>query len=137
MIHSITKPRLPKGRSYPLRSSQLAAALAQAQIDVHVAVEFWTPRGGESVLEAHYWMPNATVSYPRVYLRAGSLPSSERLAASAALESEVLPAFVAWLEWIIALPENSPALHQTLYFNARFVEQRVECSQTPEYKRHR
>ncbi len=134
MIDSISKPKLPKGRSYPLRASQITEVLTAAHIDAHVDLAFWTPQGGESILEAHYWRPNENVPYPRVYLRAGSLPSDQRVAAADALASEVLPAFVVWLKKILALPSNSPALLETLYLNARFIDRRVRLEYEPKYK---
>lgn len=78
---TVEKPKLRKGWSYVLKSSLLQEALDQAQIVCHVDLKFWTPQSGNSVLEAHYWLPNANIDHPRVYLRAGVVPSAERQAA--------------------------------------------------------
>jgi hypothetical protein len=60
-IESISKPKLPKGISYVLKTSQLASALSAAGIDIHVALKYWAPRCGGSILEAHYWLPNERI----------------------------------------------------------------------------
>lgn len=103
----------------------LQAALEDAHIDCHVDLNYWIPQSGGSVLEAHYWLPNANVSYPRVYVRAGVVPSSARRAACDALAESILPTFITWLSRILALPKNSPALHCEPYFNATYEEGKV------------
>ncbi len=133
MIASVSKPKLAAGLSYVLKTSQLATALANAGIDCHVDLVYWAPQTLGSILEAHYWLPNEDISYPRVYVRAGLVSSLLRSAASEALVS-ALPQFVRWLQEIIALPDNSPALRGTLYFNATFTEQGLVVVDQPKYK---
>lgn len=116
----IEKTRLPKGLAYALKASMLEAALERAGIDCHVEVRFWMPQEGGSVLEAHYWLPNEHVDHPRVHVRAGAVASTERAAAQAAVEEEILPAFIAWLTGVLALPAGSPLLHGEPAFNAVF-----------------
>ena len=106
--------------SYVLKTSLLQEALDQAQIDCHVDLNYWTPQSGSSVLEAHYWLPNANVDHPRVYVRAGVVPSAERQAALDTFKGVGLPAFISWLSRITALPNGSPKLHGDLYFNATY-----------------
>ena len=116
----IEKPKLPKGLSYALKTSLLQATLEEAQIDCYVHLNYWRPQTGCSVLEAEYWLPNQNVPYPRVYIRAGVVPSSHHKAASDAIAKNILPAFTEWLLRILALPENSPVLHSKPYFNAAY-----------------
>jgi hypothetical protein len=116
----IEKPKLPKGLSYALKTSILQAALDEARIECYVHLSYWRPQTGFSVLDAQYWLPSQNVPYPRVYLRAGVVPSSHHRAASDAMEKNILPAFTAWLSRILALPENSPVLHSEPYFNAEY-----------------
>jgi hypothetical protein len=102
MVHSVSKPKLPKGVSYVLKTSQLDKVLTDAGIDCHVDLVYWQPRDGESILEAHYWLANENVPYPRVYVRAGVVPSPLRRAASDVLRSLGLPRFTNWLREVIA-----------------------------------
>jgi hypothetical protein len=134
---AIEKPKLPKGKLYVLKTSLLQAALEQAHIDCHVDLHYWVPQSGGSILEAHYWPPNANCSYTRVYVRAGVVPSSEHRAALESLVTSVLPAFIAWLSGIVALPKNSPALQGEPYFNATYNDGRIEISHEPRMKRRK
>lgn len=119
-MNVIEKPRLPKGLSYVLKASMLEEALERAGIDCHVELRYWTPQAEGSVLEAHYWLPNEHVDHARVHVRAGAVSSAESAAAQQALEVEMLPAFIAWLSGVLALPAGSPLLHGEPYFNASF-----------------
>ncbi|HZK81495.1 MAG TPA: hypothetical protein VFC46_10520 [Humisphaera sp.] len=134
MIDSISKPKLPKGVAYVLKTSQLAKALLDAGIDCHVDLVFWQPEGGESILEAHYWLPNRNVPHPRVYVRAGVAACDLRAAASEALLASALPRFITWLREILILPPGSPALHEEPYFNASYSEKGLAVTNQPTYK---
>ena len=116
----IEKPKLPKGLSYALKTSLLQDALDEARIDCYIHLNYWRPQTGCSVLNALYWLPNQNVPYPRVYIRAGVVPSSLHKAASDAMIKIILPAFTEWLSRILALPENSPVLHGEPYFDAAY-----------------
>jgi hypothetical protein len=134
MIEKISKPKLAKRLSYVLKTSQLEKALLDAEIDCYVSLVYWMPQCGGSILEGHYWLPNEKVSYPRVYVRAGFVPSALRSAASEALMELALPKFIDWLGWIVALPERSPALEGGLYFNATYTEKGLKITNLPNYK---
>ena len=128
MIDSVSKPKLPKGLSYALKTSQLAKAMSDAVIDCHVDLVYWVPQGGNSILEAHYWLPNANVAHPRVYVRAGAVSSALHAAAAELLLSSALPEFTRWLQAILRLPEGSPALRGTSYFNATYTDKGLAFS---------
>ena len=132
MIDSVTKPKLPKGLSYVLKTSQLARALLEAGIDCHVNLVYWLPQGGGSILEGHYWLPNENVPHPRVYVRAGVVHSVLLSAASEALVESAIPKFIKWLRGILELPNGSPALHGAPYFNAAYTEQGLIVTDRPE-----
>jgi hypothetical protein len=134
MIDSVSKPKLAKGLSYVLKTSQLAKALSDARIDCHVDLVYWVPQTGGSVLEGHYWLPNENVACPRVYVRAGVVPSASRLVAAEAMLVSALPQFVSWLQEILALPDDSPALHGTLYFNATYTVEGLVVTDNAKYK---
>ena len=133
MIEHITKPKLPKTLSYVLKTSQLAKALANAEIDCHVSLKYWTPTGGGYILQALYWLPNARVSYPRVYISAGTVPVAWQTAASEAFLASALPAFIHWLQAILALPDNSSALNKTPSFEATYTEKGLAISSQPDF----
>ena len=72
MIDSVSKPKLAKGLSYVLKTSQLAKALSDAGIECHVDLVFWVPQTGGSILEGHYWLPNENMGYPAYMSALGS-----------------------------------------------------------------
>lgn len=138
MIDSVTRPRLAKGLSYVLTTSQLADALADARIDCHINLVYWSPRGTRSILEGAYWLPSENVPHPRVYVGAGAVPSAMLPDAAKALSNAALRQFVRWLGDVLALPENSPALAAGPYFNAAYTEDGLAITDHPAYKvRHR
>jgi hypothetical protein len=125
----VEKPALSKKRSYVLKTSVLQTALADAKIDCHMIIRYWTPQiDNGSVLEGEYWLPNQNVPYARVYIRAGSLPKAERRDAFRWLERSVLPSFIQWLTKVLALPDNSPILSKGASFRALYRFGVVEIS---------
>jgi len=116
----VEKPKPPQGLSYVLKASQLQEALDNASIEHHVHLGFWVPQTGGSIFDAHYFLPNANVPFPRISIRAGTVPSSERKAAETVLIEKILPAFISWLSTILAQPKNSPVFNGVPYFNATY-----------------
>jgi hypothetical protein len=137
MIESISKPKLPKGLAYSLKTSQLVRALDDAGVDIHIDLVYWRPQVLGSILEAHYWLPNKNVPYPRVYVRAGCVPAVQRAAASESLSEAAIPQFIDWLTGILNSPANSTRLCGEPYFNATYINDRLSISYTPQYKRRR
>jgi hypothetical protein len=123
----LVKPKPPQGLSYVLKSSLLEAALEQAKITCQVDLTYGC--GEALILRAWYWVPSSMAPYPRVYVQAGVVPSSQRKAAADALGEKVLPAFVAWLSKILALPDNSTAWHGRLVFEATFSHGIIKIAQ--------
>lgn len=134
MIDSISKPALPKGLSYVLKTSQLAKALSDSCIDCHVDLVYWSPRVGGSILEAHYWLPSQFFDYPRVHVRAGTVHSEFRHEASTVLLATALPGFVRWLQHILGLPPQSPELSNYLYFNATYLDGSLNVTTEVQHK---
>ena len=124
MIH-VEKPKLSKARSYALKTSMLEAALRDARLGCNVQLVYWTPQRGNSILEAHYWLPNANVPHPRVYVRAGSVPREHRHDAAVALERVGLPRLITWLSRIVGLTVDAPVLASDLYFNFEYCSGRA------------
>ena len=137
MINSVSKPKLPKGLAYVLKTPQLEHSLDEAGIEIHVDLKYWRPQRIGSILEGHYWVPNANVPYSRVYVRAGCVQSEHRSTACDGLLKTALPGFMNWLTRIVALPEGSPQLATELYFNAVFSDGKITISNTPLRKRRR
>jgi len=118
--HSLTieKPRLPAGRTYPLKTSLLTRALADASIPYDIQLRYWTPQADGSVLQAFYWPANPNVQSDRVLIRAGSVAVADRQRAIELLVERALPAFVGWLKAVQALPTRSPLHSEELTFDA-------------------
>lgn len=134
MIDSVSKPKLLKGRSYVLKTSQLAKVLSDASIDGHVDLVYWVPQRSGSILEAQYWLPNENIPYSRVYVRAGAVPTALHSAACDSLTNLALPQFGEWLRGVLALPDDSPVLQMTPYFNAAYTEKGLVITNQPKYK---
>lgn len=116
--------KLPKGYSYPLKPTALAAAFESAgiNIDMHLI------RSHGSLFDAHFWPPNENVSYERLYIRAGSTTSEMAAEARSEVEAITLPALVRWIGDILAQDMNSPVRReqQVLDLTSRYCPQWVE-----------
>ncbi len=134
MIEFISRPKLAKGWSYVLQTSQLAEALEVGGIDWQVSLNYWTPKVTGSILECHFWPPSSTILYPRFYIRAGAVPSTLRAAAQEALRELGLPQFIHWAKSFLALPEGSPRLTTEAYFDVSYTAEGLKITETPEFK---
>ena len=128
---TVTKPKLGKFRSYVLQTSILETALIEAGIKSAVSLHYWTPQHDGSVLLAEYWMPNANVDHRRVYLRAGSIPRSDRADALEQLQATAIPAFVTWLTRLERLPDEASVLFAQPWFEATYSDKQLTVSQFP------
>jgi hypothetical protein len=95
---------LPKGRCYPLNPTASKAALAGANIciDLHLI------SSPGDLFDAYFWPPNANVSYERLYVGAGSVPTERAAEAGRRMETVVMPSLVKWVAGILAQDGNSP-----------------------------
>jgi hypothetical protein len=109
----IEKSKIPKGLSYPLKSSVLANALNAACITVQVHLIY---NSRNNFFEAFYWLPNENVDHDRFYIRTGSVASQDSMKAKDHMESIVIPEFIKWANDILSLPDNSPILQEKPYF---------------------
>lgn len=125
MIHSISKPKIPKEYSYVLKTSQLEEILIQNKIVIHVDLEYWLPQEIGTILEAYYWQPNSNVPYNRLYVRAGALPNKDVKGAKEAMVATVFPAFIKWLNFYLKLPDNAPQLNKDPYFDAVYKNNKI------------
>jgi len=109
----IRKERLPKGMSYPLKSSALNAALIEAGNATKIELMIGP---NHRYFEAYFWPCNKRVDHDRFYIRTGAVSSVEGGEARECMESRVLPDFIAWAQALLALPTNSPDRHKESYF---------------------
>ena len=96
--------KLPKGQSYPLKPTALDAALLEADIKL----DAYLIRSPGNLFDAHFWPPNYNVPYERLYVRAGSVPSTDAAEARHKIETVTLPALIKWISGILAQDRKSP-----------------------------
>ena len=99
-----TTARLPKGQSYPLKPSSLKAAFASAGI----ALDTMLIRAPGVLFDAHFWPPKNGIPQERLYIRAGSVPSSRAADARHRVEAVLIPALIAWIAAIMREDPKSP-----------------------------
>jgi hypothetical protein len=113
-MRSETEP-LPKGQSYPLKPSFLAAALDSAGIgiDVHLV----RVRRSTGLFNAHFWPPNPDVPHERLYIQLGSVPTATLADITGNAETVLVPRLVKWIGDILSADERSPVRReqQTLH----------------------
>ena len=113
----IEKGKLPKGLSYPLKSSALSNALEAADISVSIHLIY---EANQLFFEAFYWLPNDNVEYDRFYIRTGAVKSEHAKLARTEMGNHVIPEFIKWAKEILSLPQNSPKLQEKLHFAKSF-----------------
>ena len=125
IINAVSKPKVPNGYAYVLKTKQLENILADNQINIRTNLYYWFPKIIGTIFEVHYWLPSGDMP-TRLYIRAGALLREDVLPAREKLETAVFPAFINWVTNISALPDNSPLLTKGLYFNAIFQAQNLK-----------
>ena len=105
--------KLPRGQRYPLNASMLAAALAEAgiEIDVHLV------RSPGSLYDAHFWPPSPNILYERLYIRVGSVLTERAADARRLMADLLLPRLVQWLGEILAADPKSPIRRERQHFD--------------------
>lgn len=109
----IEKDKLPKGMSYPLKSSLLKAALEQAGITTETSLLVGP---NHTYFEAFFWPPSGDIDYDRFYIRTGAVAASEGGRAREVIEGQVIPDFIAWARSLLALPCNAPERQKQHHF---------------------
>lgn len=108
-----TTERLAKGFGYACKPSIVEAALSANGRDVDWRL---SRSATATFFECFFWPPNPDNPGERLYLRAGAVPSPAVGAARRFLEAEVLPAFVSWVDAIMALPAGSTVRREQQHF---------------------
>jgi hypothetical protein len=109
----IEKAKLPKGMSYPLRSSYLSEALRAAGITLAAHL---IHQPASILFEAHFWPPNPRIRHERLYIIVAAVPALQRRFAREYLEGTAVREFVAWVQDIVSLAPNSPVRREQQYF---------------------
>ena len=117
MALHIRKNKIPADFSYVLRTSALEAALRDGGIEIDTSLNYVK---GTPHFTAYFWPPRPGIAYERLYLQAGSVPSTHAHAAREHIESQVLPAFVTWVRGLLALPAESPIRRREQVFAGHF-----------------
>ena len=99
---SFDRAKIPKGMSFPLKRSRLDAALIESGISGVHSVYYWLKQSGNIVLRGEFcgeqrrgWTA-AGQSSITVY----AVPSEQRRQVESAIETDLLPKLIRWLQEI-------------------------------------
>lgn len=111
----IEKRPIGTGRSHVLTASALELALRAGAIALDVTLVRGSAR---TFFSAEFWPPTPAAPEQRLYIVSGDVPSQTAAAARAAISTQVLPAFVAWVQALLTLPANAPERQKKQQFHA-------------------
>jgi len=114
----ISKEKLPRGLSYPLKSGALEKAFSEAGITLDCSVNY-IARPGD--VTAQFWPPNPNVRFERIYITIYAVASDSVENARARMQGNVLPKLVSFLLEIIVLPPNSPIRREKQTFQRSLI----------------
>jgi hypothetical protein len=117
----IEKHKLPKGYSYPIKSSIFESILNENNISTFVHLIY---KYSKIFFDAHYWLPNQNVSNARFYVRIGCIESSKHKDALKFMNTIVMPDFIKWCKKMLSLPEGNLLLTKENYFWREFKNDR-------------
>ncbi len=100
----ITKHKLPRGFTYPLKSSLLQAACEDIGIELPITLRY---RPDANLFVGHYFFPATWQDYECINILSGAVNSHKSLYAREHMSKSVIPGFIAWVDELIKLPENS------------------------------
>ena len=118
VINSISKDKIPKNCGYVLSSDQLNTLLAENNITIHTDLIYYYSKVPGQLLYAYYSFPNDHIPYYRIYIQSGTVLRREIKNAKKVVSDIVLPEFMAWLNYILKLPENSTLFNKQPTFTA-------------------
>ena len=105
---------MPKGLTYPLKSSLLEEAMATNDITTHLTIRYGL---SYMLFEALYWPPTKNIKYDRFYITTGAVEACESIKAKEYLARTVIPKFVNWAGDLTSLPINSPRVYEKPRFS--------------------
>lgn len=124
MNFDIEKPKTKKGLSYVLQSSAITEVFEKLGLDFNVIIRYWTPHKIDTpcyIFECELWLPNQNVNFERYYITIAAVKTEYKLPSKLLIEQEVMPQFIAWLENIIQLPDNSTYFRKKIFFRAKII----------------
>ena len=127
----IEKPKLPKGQSYVLKTASLQEILGAAGVTTAVQLKYWYSNQVSTeitLLDCHYWLPNARVPYSRFYITTSSVPLEYRKLAGDLMQLRILPELTAWMQAILAQPDDSTLIRHDMLFRARLENGEVKIT---------
>lgn len=111
------KDKLPKGRSYPLKPSELERAVLESGLQLRVEFTRWDKF--EPVLQANYY-PDGSWSGRSgdfIWIYCKAVESASANAINARLLSEALPRLLKWAKHIEGLDARSPVRREKQSFS--------------------
>jgi hypothetical protein len=130
MNWTVEKAKAAKGQSYILKTSGLQAILADAGVTcaVHLTYRSSQQPLDVTLLDCHYWLPNARIPYERFYITTASVAFENRKAAAELLKIQVIPALIKWMQEIVRQPENSTSIRHDMVFRARLAHDQLSIA---------
>lgn len=121
----ITKPKIWKELSYPLKSSILQNAMDENGIDCYTILDYWVPQRRRenqpwNLIDAEFWLPNFNVNYPRFFIRAGVVKSQDRKLAEHLLIHTIIPELIDWMKANLEVKEGWT--RRPKEFSARYID---------------
>ncbi len=110
---NISKDKIPRTMSYPLKTSVLEEAFLSAGITISTDLNYVASK---RFFDCEFWPPNPNVPYERLYISVCAVPRERVRQTRDFMERQVIPPFVAWVQSLQKLPANSPVRRQTQHF---------------------
>jgi hypothetical protein len=110
----VDKSKLPKGMSWPMKTSLMSEALQSAKIVLDVQLNYVVSR---RFFDAEFWPPNPNVQYERLYITVSAIPAEQARKVREFVEGTVIPDFITWVQGIVSLPTNSPVRREKQHFH--------------------
>ncbi|AAN49356.2 hypothetical protein [Leptospira interrogans] len=107
---TIKREKIPRGFSYPLKTSELIAAYDSAEINTETILNY---SFNHPNFRVHFWPPNVNINHERLYIVIGAVPTESAYAAGEIIKSKTVPEFIKWIKNLLLLPVNSPMRNQS------------------------
>ena len=109
--------KLPKGRSYPIKPSDLEEAVRRGGITIPIELVRWDLY--EYALVARFNPPGLIPwqDGESIWLRCRSVPAERAAEARAVVAAQAIPQFIEWARWIEALDVRSPIRRESQTFS--------------------
>ncbi|OMI17751.1 MULTISPECIES: hypothetical protein [Leptospira] len=115
---TIKREKIPKGFSYPLKTSELIEAFRSAGIETQTYLLY--SQAKNTFFNVYFWIPNPNVPYERFYIQVGAIPSQFVHLAREKMQFKVLLKFTKWAADLLSLPTNSPRRNKSQAIEWKF-----------------